>query len=63
MGAPQGDPCEGNPCGVNNICTANGGAVSCECAPGNWFIPYQIPYSAAIMIILTWHFEIIYLRF
>ena len=34
IGAPQGDPCEGNPCGENNICTSNGGAVSCECAPG-----------------------------
>jgi len=33
-GAPQGDPCDGNPCGENNICTSNGGAVSCECAPG-----------------------------
>ena len=46
MGSPQGDPCEGNPCGENNICTANGGAVSCECAPGNWSIPAYIQYAA-----------------
>ena len=37
-GAPQGDPCDGNPCGENNICTSNGGAVSCECAPGMYII-------------------------
>ena len=30
----QADPCENNPCGKNNLCTSNGGAVSCECAPG-----------------------------
>lgn len=35
FGMPQqGNPCDANPCGENNICTSNGGAVSCECAPG-----------------------------
>ena len=30
----QADPCANKPCGKNNLCTSNGGAVSCECAPG-----------------------------
>lgn len=35
FGMPQqGNPCDPNPCGENNICTSNGGAVSCKCAPG-----------------------------
>ena len=43
FGMPQqGNPCDANPCGENNICTSNGGAVSCECAPGKIIQKYDL---------------------
>ena len=46
----QADPCENNPCGKNNLCTSNGGAVSCECAPGKTIQKYNLQLLLPILM-------------
>ena len=47
----QGNPCAANPCGENNVCTSNGGAVSCECAPGKTIQKYNLQLLPPINIL------------
>lgn len=43
---PEGDQCEGNPCGVNSGCRVVGGQVRCFCLPGYEGDP---PYSPCVL--------------